>query len=117
MSDPETDPVDSHRRARVKTVLEQAGFGDVHVLSQEQAERALRPVHRELIETLAVEEVESIGDFAVKVGRDRGNVKRYLDMLAAEDIVGFRKNGQARQPYLKHDTIVREPIVTVPVTE
>ena len=116
MSDPDFSPVDSHRRARVKAVLERAGFGDVLVLSHEQADRALKPIYQELIEAIASEDVESISELAAVVGRDRGNVKRNLDLLAERDIIGFRENGQARQPYLKYDTIIREPVTTKSIT-
>lgn len=117
MAEPAPDAVAEDEPARVLTstefglVLSAAGFGDVHVLSHEAADRALTENRRGLIVVIASEDVASISDLARRVGRDKANVKRDLDVLAEENIVAFETAGRVRRPTLKPDTIVQEPIV------
>lgn len=92
-------------------VLTRAGYGDVHVLSHEAADRALTENRRALIDAIASEDVASISGLARLVGRDKANVKRDLDVLAEENVVEFETAGRERRPRLKPDTVVQEPIV------
>lgn len=117
MAEPAPDAVTEDEPARVLAstefglVLSEAGFGDVHVLSHEAADRALTENRRALITVIASEDVASISELARRVGRDKANVKRDLDVLAEENIVAFESTGRERRPTLKPDTIVQEPIV------
>lgn len=117
MAEPAPDAVTEDEPARVLAstefglVLSEAGFGDVHVLSHEAADRALTENRRTLITVIASEDVASISELARRVGRDKANVKRDLDVLAEENIVAFESTGRERRPTLKPDTIVQEPIV------
>lgn len=100
------------RSTEVGLALSRAGFGDVQVLSHEAADRALTENRRELIRVIDVQDVTSISDLARRVGRDKGNVKRDLDVLVQENVVAFETDGRAKRPYIHPDTIVQEPIVT-----
>lgn len=117
MAEPAPDAVTEDEPARVLAstefglVLSEAGFGDVHVLSHEAADRALTENRRALITVIASEDVASISELARRVGRDKANVKRDLDVLAEENIVAFESTGRERRPTLKPDMIVQEPIV------
>lgn len=118
MSTPITEPRpedDADRvldRTEVGLALSRAGFGDVHVLSHEAADRALTRNRRELIQVIDSQDVASIRDLARRIDRDTGNVKRDLDVLVAENIVAFHRDGRAKRPYVKPDTIVQEPVVS-----
>lgn len=103
-------------RAELGLALSQAGYGDVHVLSHEAGDRALTGNRRELVDVINAEEVASIRDLARRVGRDKGNVKRDLDVLVEENIVAFESDGRAKRPYVKPDTIVQEPIIRPPTS-
>ena len=109
---PEDDEERVLRSTEVGLALSRAGFGDVHVLSHEAADRALTRNRRELLRVIDTEDVASISDLARRVGRDKGNVKRDLDVLVQEDVVAFETEGRSRRPSIKPDTIVQEPLVT-----
>lgn len=108
-------PEDDDTRVLVSTevgrALSAAGFGDVHVLSHEAADRALTRNRRELITVINTEPVESIRALARRVGRDKGNVKRDLDVLVDENLVEFETDGRSKRPAIKPDTIIQEPLV------
>lgn len=111
----DTRPEDDEERVLLSTevglALSRAGFGDVHVLSHEATDRALTENRRELIRVIDTRDVASISDLARRVGRDKGNVKRDLDVLVQENVVAFETDGRSKRPYIKPDTIVQEPIV------
>ena len=112
----ETRPEDDEDRVLASTevglALSRAGFGHVHILTHEAADRALTENRRELIRVIETEDVASISDLARRVGRDKGNVKRDLDVLVAENVVAYETEGRSKRPYIKPDTIVQEPLVT-----
>lgn len=112
---PTTRPEDEETRVLVSTevgrALSAAGFGDVHVLSHEAADRALTKNRRELISVITREPIESIRGLARRVGRDKGNVKRDLDVLVEENLVEFVTDGRSKRPAIKPDTIIQEPLV------
>lgn len=109
---PEDDPERVLDSTEFGLALSRAGFGDVHVLSHEAADRALTPNRRELIQVIDSADVASISDLARRVGRDKGNVKRDLDVLARENVVAFETDGRSKRPFIRPDTVVREPLVT-----
>lgn len=117
MAEPASEPATEDEPGRVLEstefglVLSAAGYGDVHVLSHEAADRVLTPNRRRLIEGIDDEDVASISELARHVGRDKANVKRDLDVLAEENLVAFEATGREKRPYVKPDTIVREPLV------
>ena len=104
-------------RTEFGLALSAAGFGDVHILTHEAADRALTKNRRELVRVIDTEDVASISDLARRVGRDKGNVKRDLDVLVQENVVAFERNGRSMRPYIKPDTIVQEPLVTKSVAD
>lgn len=108
----ESDPGRVRARYQTAKALSSAGFGDVHVLSHEAADRALSQRTRRIIRALAAEEFSSQRKLAEYLDADPGNIKRDLAALIDEDIVAIEQDGQAKRPYLKHDTIVVEPLVT-----
>ena len=99
-------------RTEFGLALARAGFGDVHILTHEAADRALTENRRELVRVIDTEDVASISDLARRVGRDKGNVKRDLDVLVQENVVAFETDGRSKRPYIKPDTIVQEPLVS-----
>lgn len=101
------------RRLRVADALDDAGFGDVYVVSQESADRVLTPARRAIVETLATEAVESQRELAALLDRDPGNVKRDVDVLVDEGVIARKKHGRAYRPFLKYDAVVAEPIPTI----
>lgn len=109
---PEDDEERVLHSSEVGLALSRAGFGDVHVLSHEAADRALTENRRELVRIIDSQDVASIRDLARRVGRDKGNVKRDLDVLVEENVVAFESDGRSKRPYIKPDTIVQEPLVT-----
>lgn len=98
-------------RHTVGESLAKAGFGDVFVLSHEAADRVLTPARREIIEVLATNEVSSLRELAKLVDRNPGNLSRDMEVLAAENIIRYAKDGKAKRPELKHETIISEPLV------
>lgn len=100
-------------RDHVGGALSSAGFGDVLVLSHEQADRVLTPARREIIEVLSTTPVGSLRDLADRLDRDPGNLSRDLQVLVAENVVRYVQDGRAKRPELKHQTIVQEPLVAV----
>jgi predicted transcriptional regulator len=98
-------------RQQVGGALSKDGFEDVLVLSHESADRVLTPTRREIIRALREQDYESQNQLAEALGRDPGNVKRDLDVLIEEDIVQRVRDGKAKKPALKHETIITEPIV------
>lgn len=108
---PEDDVERVLSRTEFGLALSRAGFGDVHVLSHEAADRALTRNRRELIRVIDSADVASISDLARRVGRDKGNVKRDLDVLARENVVAFETDGRAKRPFIRPDTVVQEPLV------
>ncbi len=101
----------SERRKMLARTLAQGGVTGVHVISYESAQEVLTEKRRELVETLADEEVESLQGLADFVGRDKSQVSRDLGLLAEHGIIGFEKDGNKKRPYLQHDHIVVEPIL------
>lgn len=111
----DTSPEDDETRVLVGTevgrALSAAGFGTVHVLSHEAADRALTRNRRELITVINNEPVESIRELSRRVDRDNGNVKRDLDVLVDENLVAFETDGRSKRPFIKPDTVIQEPLV------
>lgn len=108
----ESDPERVERRRRVAEALGGGAFGEVLVVSQESADRVLTPARREIIDVLAVHDVDSQRALAERLDRDAGNVKRDLAVLIDEGVVAREKQGRSYRPYLKYDTVVAEPAPT-----
>lgn len=98
-------------RYKAGEALSKAGFGDVLVLSHEQADSVLTPARRQIIEALSATDVSSVRDLAETLDRDPGNLARDLQVLVAENVVRYVEQGRAKRPELIHDTIVSEPII------
>lgn len=98
------------RRRELAESLDRTEFGDVYVLSQESADRALTPARRSVIQALHRHDVGSQRELADRLDRDPGNVKRDIAVLIDEGIVGREQTGRAYRPYLKYDTVLVEPI-------
>lgn len=115
----ESDPTRAFTRHKAGEALAKAGFGDVLVLSHEQADQVLTPARRAVIDTLATQEVSSLRDLANHLDRNPGNLSRDMQVLVAENIIRYEENGKAKRPELKHDTIITEPLVATedPVPE
>lgn len=108
----ESDPERVERRRQVAEALDGGAFGEVLVVSQESADRVLTPARREIIDVLAVHDVDSQRALAERLDRDPGNVKRDLAVLIDEGVVAREKQGRSYRPYLKYDTVVAEPAPT-----
>lgn len=98
-------------RQQVGSALSKDGFEDVLVLSHESADRVLTPTRREILRGLREQNYGSQNQLAEALDRDPGNVKRDLDILVEEDVVQRVRDGKAKKPVLKHETIVTEPVV------
>lgn len=91
--------------------LAEAGVDDVHLLSQETAERVLTEKRMELLREIESGEVESVSDLARRVERDKSIVSRDLDVLYEAEVVDFEEGeGRAKRPVLAHENILVEPI-------
>lgn len=114
IGDGSRDTADTDRvmlRYQMAEALSESGFGDVLVLSHETAEEVLTPNRREILQTLAAEDITSVRDLANALDRDYGNVSRDLDSLATSDLVSYVEQGRSKQPVVKHDSIVVEPLM------
>lgn len=98
-------------RQQVGSALSKDGFEDVLVLSHESADRALTSTRREVIRALRAQDYGSQNQLAEALDRDPGNLKRDLDVLIEEDIVQRVRDGKAKKPVLKHETIITEPVI------
>jgi predicted transcriptional regulator len=107
----ESDPTRALTRHKAGEALAKAGFGDVQVLSHEQADQVLTPARRAIIDTLATHDVSSLRDLATHLDRDPGNLSRDMKVLVAENVIRYEEDGKAKRPELKHDTIITEPLV------
>lgn len=99
-------------RHHVGRSLSNAGFGDVLVLSHGAADKALTPARRAIIQVLSEHDVGSLRELARHLDRNPGNLTRDLQVLVAEDIITYEKDGRSKRPELKHDTIIQEPLVS-----
>lgn len=109
---PESSSERVKRRQRVAESLPAEQFGEVLVVSQQSADRVLTAKRRELIDALETHEVDSQRELAELLDRDPGNVKRDLAVLIDEGVVAREKQGRSYRPYLKHDTVIAEPVPT-----
>jgi len=100
------------RRRQLAESLDRSEFGDVYVLSQESADRALTPARRSVIQALHRHDVASQRELADRLDRNPGNVKRDVAVLIDEGIVAREQTGRAYRPYLKYDTLLVEPLPT-----
>lgn len=110
----DTDAGDEERtmiRYAVADTLAKNGFGNVHVLSHDAADRALTPARRRIVTTLAERDVSSLRELAGILDRDPGNLSRDLRVLVAENVIRYVEEGRSKRPELVHDTIVVEPVV------
>lgn len=108
----EAAPTRAFARHKVGEALSKAGFGDVHILSHEAADRALTPTRRDIIDALATTEVSSLRELADVLDRDPGNLSRDMKVLVAENLIQYDTSGKSKRPELKHDTIIVEPLVS-----
>lgn len=95
--------------------LNAQGYADVLVLRRENGRDALTESRLELIGYLERHgnDIESVSDLARKLDRDKGAVSKDLRRLAELDIVEYEGDGdgEAKQPVLKHEHVVIEPVV------
>ena len=110
--EPISDPRRVRTRSEVAQALSRAGFGDVYVVPYEIAEEVLTTRRRQIVDALAEREFESQRELARHLDLDPGNIKRDLALLIDHDIVAREDTGRSKRPYLKHDTVVQEPVHT-----
>jgi predicted transcriptional regulator len=108
----QSDPERVKVRSKTATALSEAGFGDVYVLSPEIAAEVLTPRRRRIVEALAEEEFSSQRELARYLDLEPGNVQRDVAMLIDHGLVGREDDGRSKRPYLKHDTVIVEPVVS-----
>lgn len=97
-------------RALAGGPLARAGYTDTLVLSRESARVVLTPSRVELIDRLAETDDDSVRALAAALDRDKGGVSRDLARLAELDVVEYERDGRAKRPRLKHDTVLVEPV-------
>lgn len=108
----ESDPERVMLRSRLARELTgEASFGSVKVLSHELADRIFTEKRRELLRTIANQDVSSQRELARLLDRDAGAVQRDLAQLIRADLIDIEIDGQANRPVLSHDTILIEPLV------
>jgi predicted transcriptional regulator len=84
---------------------------NVQIISLESAEKVLTPKRKEIIRTLRHEDVASVRELARRLGRDKGQVSRDLQVLAEHAVIRYETDGRAKAPRLMQEHIVIEPIV------
>lgn len=92
--------------------LEKMGFEDVLVLSGKTAQEIQTEKRKEIIQTVKENQPRSITQIADTLDRDKSRVSKDIKKLVEADIIELKKGkGRSKQPALKHDTILTEPIV------
>ena len=90
--------------------LATSGFEDVLVTDRETAKKVFTEKRQQLISRIREGDIESVRALADDLDRDVSGVSRDLNLLFEADIIEFDTDGQRKIPYLKHDTVVAEPI-------
>lgn len=99
------------RKSAFAKRLAEAGYEDFLILEADAAESVLTEKRRELIDVIAIDEVESITDLAERVGRDVSAVHRDLDRLFTYSLIIYEEDGGRKIPRLKHEHVFVEPLV------
>ncbi|MFB6354561.1 MAG: helix-turn-helix domain-containing protein [Halobacteriales archaeon] len=99
------------RRAEMARALARGGMENVQIISLESAEKVLTPKRKEIIRTLREAEVASVRELARRLGRDKGQVSRDLQILAEHAVIHYETDGRSKAPRLTQEHIVIEPIV------
>jgi predicted transcriptional regulator len=107
----ESDPARVQTALKAAQALSEAGFGDVCVLTHEEVNQVLTPTAREILRTLADTHVESVRDLAQQLDRNQEVVAQNVETLAADGLIEYENEGQAKHPMLCHDTYILEPLV------
>lgn len=101
---------DAKLRSRLARALATSGFEDVFVTDRETAKKVLTEKRQQLISRIREGDIESGRALADDLDRDVSGVSRDLNLLFETDIIEFDTDDQRKIPYLKHDTVVAEPI-------
>ena len=95
--------------------LNAQGYTDLLVLRREAGRDVLTDGRLTIIQHLYRygDDVESVSDLARRLDRDKGAVSKDLRRLAELDVIEYENggDGEAKQPLLKHDHVVIEPVV------
>ncbi|MFB6352967.1 MAG: transcriptional regulator, partial [Halobacteriales archaeon] len=86
------------------------GYTDVLLLTRKSAREVLTPSRLELVDRLSAGRADSVRALAAELDRDKAGVSRDLARLAELDVVAYDRDGRAKRPRLKHDTVLVEPI-------
>ncbi len=99
-------------RLELVKILAENGFGDSIILRHEAAKKILTEQRKRLIEEIKNKpKPESIRDLARKLDRDPAAVQRDLNLLYKYNLIEYIKEGNKKQPRLKHQHIFIEPII------
>jgi predicted transcriptional regulator len=90
--------------------LATSGFEDVLITDRETAKKVLTEKRQQLISRIREGDIKFVRALADDLDRDVSGVSRDLNLLFEADIIEFDTDDQRKIPYLKHDTIVAEPI-------
>lgn len=99
------------RRAEMARALARGGMENVQIISHESAEKILTPKRVEIIRTLRVEEFDSVRELARHLDRDKAQVSRDLQVLAAHAVIHYETDGRSKSPRLTQEHIIIEPVV------
>lgn len=95
--------------------LNAQGYTDLLVVRRESGRDMLTESRLALIRHLDQHgsAVDSVSDLARQLDRDKGAVSKDLNRLAELDVIEYEGSGDgtAKQPRLKHDHVVIEPVV------
>jgi len=91
--------------------LTKGGMEGTHIISLETARKILTPKRHEIIALLSHEEVASVRALARMLNRDKGQVSRDLQVLAAHGIIQYDTDGRSKSPQLIQEHILIEPVV------
>lgn len=98
-------------RLELVKILAENGLGDSIILRHESARKILTTQRKRIIEEIKNEpKPESIRGLAKKLERDPAAVQRDLNLLYKYNIIEYEKEGNKKQPQLKHKHIFIEPI-------
>ncbi|WP_449404909.1 HVO_A0114 family putative DNA-binding protein [Halosimplex salinum] len=101
---------DAELRSRLARALATSGFEDVLVTARETAKKVLTEKRQQLISRIREGDIKFVLALADDLDRDVSGVSRDLNLLFEADIIEFDTDDQRKISYLKHDTVVAEPI-------
>lgn len=91
--------------------LAAAGYDDFLVLEREAAESVLTDRRSELLETIAIENAESITSLAERLDPDVAAVHHDLDVLFEYSLIEYDEEGGRKQPRVEHEHVFVEPLL------